>query len=665
MKSKANKSKTSGQSRNAIPSSLRSRIAETNIFQGGAPSQRLYPVLEDTSTPNTSTSTSPPPPQRPKPRHSEPAAPASVKRGCPRKSEPGPGARSKGLEIENVQELFNGEYVQQTLPSERPETHPKSMNGIPLKPHQILGILWMINQENPAKKRFGGILTDDTGLGKTVQSFGLIKYDNDHHSKEVSGKRTVVVVPNVGLADQWKEEAEKFDPGSKVYVYHGSRRTKKPSVLQEYAIVVTTYGTLRSEWSKREEQSATGVYPLFDILWRRVILDEAHAIRNPDTKAAKSCCALRSQYRWCLSATPLQNTIYDLRSLFTFLKREKYGDPAWFKREIGEPIASAKHGNFDIDAVKEAFQLLHFGLGETFLRRTKDGMTDGKKNLDIPAYELHAYECDLSPLERQIYVALQDKYIELVERYKLSLVYILALMLRLRQVCLHPKLLLKNYEEESINEEVEGHEAESKGEFGIKTCEICHAPLPTIRENRKAHRQACRATEGLLEPYLRSSHLLSSERINTIISILEHVPPGEKTIIFSSFTSMLDVLQKFLAGFNYTRYDGAMSKSTQDDALEAVKKDPSMTVILMSLKAGGVGLNLTECNHVILADTWWNPAVELQAIGRVHRIGQTRQVHVYRLVAKDTIETRILQLQEHKSKLAKAALEGAGFDEAR
>ncbi|KAL0563722.1 hypothetical protein V5O48_018343 [Marasmius crinis-equi] len=128
---------------------------------------------------------------------------------------------------------------------------------------------------------------------------------------------------------------------------------------------------------------------------------------------------------------------------------------------------------------------------------------------------------------------------------------------------------------------------------------------------------------------------------------------------------MLDVLQKFLVGFNYTRYDGAMNKSERDRALEAVKKDPSVTVILMSLKAGGVGLNLAECNHVILADIWWNPAVEEQAIGRVHRIGQTRQVHVYRLVAKDTIETRILQLQEHKRKLAKAALEGSRLDEAQ
>ncbi|KAL0068255.1 hypothetical protein AAF712_004640 [Marasmius tenuissimus] len=599
----------------------------------------------------------PTPPRLARPRHSEPPPTipgtpkpsSSAKRG-PRQSEPG---RTKPEPIEEEHIDYRGEYNHQAPPKGRLKGIPESLNGHPLIAHQQPGVGFMVNQENPGKNRFGGILGDDTGLGKTVQSCALIQYDHDNHAEEIVGHPTLVVLPNVGLALQWSSELARFIPQMTVFLHHGPKKAEDSEVLQEYDIVLTTYTTLRNEWNLREVQAAT---------------DEAHTIRNPSTKGAKACYALDAEFRWCLSATALQNSVYDLMSLFTFLRRQQHGDPGWFKRNIGEPIDKTKK---DPDAyshkdVRDAFKLLYFGLDETFLRRRKDGMTNGKRNLDIPDYIVHAYDCELSPLERQIYIALEQKYSELVQKYKVTLAYILVLMLRLRQVCLHPKLLLRNYEEKGSEEEDEEDEKfDYQDQFGDEICGICHSRLPTNATNAKAHKQACKATVGLLEPYLISDSPISSSRVDMILRILRKIGDmGEKTIVFSTFTSMLDILECFMEGFKYVRYDGKMKTPEREKALKAIQKDPSVTIILMSLKAAGVGLNLAECNHVILADIWWNPAVEEQAIGRAHRMGQTRQVHIHRLIAKDTIETRILELQERKRKLAKAALDNSDLDDA-
>ncbi|KAF9260991.1 hypothetical protein L218DRAFT_906160 [Marasmius fiardii PR-910] len=675
-------SQTAQKSRSNNSPSTPSRRGQSGPFQtgniGSRPSSNpLDSISEDPSSRSgTSDSNFRPPPtqRRTKARVSEipttpgniwddtkdaqaPPRPSAAKRR-PRYSEPtrptsdplGP-SKSKQTANGKLANLFNGAF----LPlSDGVKPPVNSVGGFELAPHQKVGVAWMISQENPSKDKRGGILADDTGLGKTVQSCALIKHDLDHNPTKNYRKPTLVIVPNHGLGSQWESELdEKFLPDVRVFLHHGTNKAKSVERLLRCGVVLTTYATLRNEWSEIQSSGRKpGKVYLHNILWRRVILDEAHTIRTPSTKGARACCDLNADFRWCLSATPLQNDSTDLHSIFVFLQYgpETFANPNWYRKNISQSLKTGS--NFE-----EALRLLHAGLAQTFLRRRKDGMTNGKKNLDLPDYQLHHFDCDLSPRERNIYIALQNKFEALLKRYDLSISFVLVLLLRLRQVCLHPRLLLKDYKEPSGNDSDEGEEEDEDGEeYSDDICQHCGSRLPV--NDPKVHLVACKTTVQTLEPYLHSgSEQLGSERIHDVIALLRQIPAGEKTIVFSSFTSFFDILERFMGEFRYTRYDGAMKTFQRESALKSIKKDPSCNVILVSLKAGGVGLNIAECNHIILADIWWNPAVEEQAIGRVHRMGQTRQVHVYRLVMKDSIETRILELQVRKRQLAKAALD--------
>jgi superfamily II DNA or RNA helicase len=415
---------------------------------------------------------------------------------------------------------------------------------------------------------FGGCLADDMGLGKTVQVLALLEA-----RRGASKKPSLVVVPK-SLVFNWKQEAARFTPALRLLDHTGTDRSREADRLEGVDVVLTTYGTLR-----RDVLLFRGV--AFDY----VVLDEAQAIKNHGTEAAKAARLLKADHRLALSGTPVENHLGELQSLFDFLNPGLLGRTPLLKKAS--------------DSADQVRGVLGPALRPFILRRTK-----GQVAADLPPKLEQTILCDLPAEQRALCDELRDHYrrvlLPRVERDGLqrSQMHVLEALLRLRQAACHPGLL----------------DPKRAGEPSGKLDEL----LPRLLEVREE---------------------------------------GHKALVFSQFTSFLALVRTRLdaAGVVYEYLDG----KTRDRAarVRRFQEDPDCGVFLVSLKAGGVGLNLTAAEYVFLLDPWWNPAVEAQAIDRTHRIGQSRRVFAYRLIARGTVEEKVLALQEGKRKLADAILE--------
>ncbi|KAK3342470.1 SNF2 family N-terminal domain-containing protein [Neurospora tetraspora] len=346
--------------------------------------------------------------------------------------------------------------------------------AVPLLPHQVEGVRWMINRELGPLKRGrvpkGGLLADDMGLGKTLQSISLIIGNRKPasssalgwkvHFKDIS-KATLVVAP-LALIRQWEAELKDRvmpDLNIKVCVHHGPKRSTTPSELTKYDVVITTYQILVSEHDKSHPDPNKGAQAgCFGVHWFRVILDEAHSIKNRNTKAAKACCALRSEYRWCLTGTPMQNNLDELQSLIHFLRIAPYDNLAEWRAQIDAPM---KQGKGHI-----AIQRLHSILRCFMKRRTKEVLTEkgalvagGKEALakaeekgekapeaafKVTERKVVTIETEFSPAEKAFYKALEERADQSLEKMMkgrtVNYANALVLLLRLRQACNHPRL---------------------------------------------------------------------------------------------------------------------------------------------------------------------------------------------------------------------------------
>ncbi|EGR44467.1 uncharacterized protein TRIREDRAFT_52539 [Trichoderma reesei QM6a] len=334
---------------------------------------------------------------------------------------------------------------------------------VQLLPHQVEGVNWMRGRElGPVKKGTvpkGGLLADDMGLGKTLQSIALIllnqkpRKDEPGWKKHYSGidKTTLVVAP-LALIRQWESELnERVDKaqGLKVLVHHGPQRTKDSKDLKQYDVVITTYQILVSEHGKSQGDDQMGC---FGFHWWRLILDEAHTIKNRNAKATKACYALRSEYRWCLSGTPMQNNLEELQSLVRFLRIRPYDDIKAWKEQIELPMKGGK-GHI-------ALRRLHSFLRCFMKRRTKEilkvdgaltpgGVPSGEGAAPIGGFrhtnrKVVTVATELSPAERKFYQKLEaraDQSMTRMMKEKISYANAFTLLLRLRQACNHPKLL--------------------------------------------------------------------------------------------------------------------------------------------------------------------------------------------------------------------------------
>jgi superfamily II DNA or RNA helicase len=430
---------------------------------------------------------------------------------------------------------------------------PGSFRG-ELRHYQKRGVDWLVHLR---RQGLGALLADDMGLGKTVQALAVLQ------------GRSLVVAPTSVLKN-WVSEASRFRPELSVCLYHGRDRALDPSA----DLTITSHALLRLD-----DSALTGVS------WDTVVLDEAQAVRNPDTDLARAASALRARFRVSLTGTPVENRLVDLWSQFHFLNRGFLGRLPDFEERYVRPI---ERGD------REPLLRLQERIRPYFLRRLKSEVAP-----ELPPRTETTLRAELTGEERDLYEAMKlaarRDVLDKLET-KGSVLAALEALLRLRQAACHPAL-------------VPGRSAE---------------------------------TSSKTELLLGSLETAAAE--------------GHKSLVFSQWTSMLDLLEPKLeaSGHRFVRLDGA----TRDrgEVVERFQSDPEVSVFLVSLKAGGTGLNLTAADHVFLFDPWWNPAVEQQAFDRAHRIGQEKPVFVYRLVAADTVEERILDLQREKRELAQMSL---------
>lgn len=448
-----------------------------------------------------------------------------------------------------------------------------------LRPYQVAGYQWLSYLNDVG---WGGILADDMGLGKTVQALSMLEY-----YKSANGSLKSIVVCPTTLIYNWQNEVLKFTPTLTYHIHHGSARSRSAEELQEHDIIITTYGTLRSD-----------IQLLLKIYFDYVILDESQAIKNPASKVTRAASLLSAKNRLCMSGTPLQNNTFDIFAQMNFLNPGLLGSMEFFRNEFATPID--KFGEQD---QKDHLRKLLYPF---ILRRTKEQVAK-----DLPEKTETILFCEMEKEQRKIYDAYRNSYRDKIlgtidqqgiERSQLT---ILQGLMKLRQICDSPAIL--NEEEKYPN-------------HSIKLDELARE----ISENIGYH----------------------------------------KALIFSQFLGMLALIKEKLKEQNipFEYFDGSTSAIDREKAIQSFQINDDKRVFLISLKAGGVGLNLTAADYVYIVDPWWNPAVEQQAIDRTHRIGQTKNIFAYRMICIDTIEDKILQLQEKKKVLAKELIaDDAGF----
>lgn len=447
----------------------------------------------------------------------------------------------------------------------QPREIPKGFVG-ELRPYQKAGYDWLYFLHDYA---YGGCLADDMGLGKTIQA--LVFFQSLHENGHPTAA-SLLVVPK-SLLINWQREAARFTPELHFYEYFRNDRVKDASLFNKYDLVITTYGVMLRD-----------IEFLRKYRFHYVLLDESQAIKNPLAQSAKAARLLNADHRLVLTGTPVENSTYELWSQFAFLNPGLLGNIEYFKEEFGAPIE--KRGE------EKPAQFLRKLVFPFILRRTKDQVAP-----ELPPRTERLLFSDMEPAQRKLYNRTRDYYrsmlVGMIEQEGMNdaRMRILEGLLRLRQICNHPKLIDSQFHGES------------------------------------------------------AKFILLFETLETLLC------EGHKALVFSQFVEMLKLVRREmdLRQIQYTYLDG--QTRNRQERVDTFQADANIPFFLISLRAGGVGLNLTAADYVIHIDPWWNPAVEMQAADRTHRIGQVKPVFVYKLIVRDSVEEKILQLQDRKKNL--------------
>jgi SNF2 family DNA or RNA helicase len=436
-----------------------------------------------------------------------------------------------------------------------------------LRPYQETGYQWLKTLDEIG---WGGILADDMGLGKTVQVISLL---TEVHKD--SALPSLVVVPR-SLIFNWCNELDKFSPELKYLIHYGTDRRVSQEKFNEYDVIITTYTLI-----------ANDIRDLSDVKFNYIILDESQAIKNTTSQRYRSVCLLRSNNKFCMTGTPIENNTFELFAQMNFVNPGMLGSQKSFKDLYANPI--------DANGDEEAARMLKKIINPFLLRRTKEVVAK-----DLPDKTETVIYCEMGKNQRRIYNEVKAQIREDLkgkvakDGINKSKMKILEGLLRLRQICNSPVLVKDDLH-------------------------------PSQRESIK---------------------------IDTLVEQLTDELNNHNALVFSQFTSMLDLIRKELdkKGIKYSYLDGSTRK--RKEVVQEFDENDEIKIFLISLKAGNTGLNLVKADYVYIVDPWWNPAVEAQAIDRTHRIGQDKNIFAYKLVCKNTIEEKILKLQAKKKKIA-------------
>ncbi|KAK0213994.1 SNF2 family N-terminal domain-containing protein [Armillaria fumosa] len=570
---------------------------------------------------------------------------------------PPPSRRTQAKKTEPaVQSIpIPAEWIKHTKPL-RPDF------SIDLRRHQEISRVWMKQCET---EYGGGILADDMGFGKTLQVLVMI-IDNMMDPKAAYKGPTLVVCP-ASVMLVWELECFRIsgDKELNYYLYHGSKREQDPNKLKAYDVVITSYDTLGSEYSKLcktegkgkgkkyiiADTAKTGPYAVH---WNRLVMDEAQMVHNNETRRYLSCYELSCGYVWAVTGTPVQNKLQDIYSLLSLLPPSQ--------KAQAPPLPPGLACGVELPpAFKED---LHAYLYKVMLRRTKK---DRYLWVKLPPIKVTTVECLFSDAEQRLYNAVEQRKGNFMiwGKYVQAITCPLTMLLRLMQACTHPGTFCKDHIDEKDEEKDDDGALVDGVQDHINPADVKELVGDDVYETsrRETLRSHIRSKPEVLdippiEPY--------PTKVVEMIKILRMIRQRsrqtgvkEKTIVFSRWTGVLDRLTSILDRYHFksVMYDGRMNKAAKDLAIQDITvAESDIDVMLVSLMAGGTGLNLVACNNVIFMDLWWNPAVEEQAFNRVHRIGQTKPVEVYKLVVPNTIEDKVLQMQAKKTQLANDVL---------
>ena len=625
----------------------------------------------------------------------------------------------------------------------------------------------------------GGILADMMGLGKTLSILSLIASNLDTSAQEwaklrpeiladdrdlaptkkgkaalpridqaplIRNCKTTLLVSPLSTITNWEDQIKQHVKPNTLsyYIYHGSGRTKDVNKLAEYDLVITTYGSVASEFANRSKKKG-GIYPLEELNWFRIVLDEAHMIREQSTQQSKAICRLQASRRWAVTGTPVQNRLEDLGALMTFLRVKPFDEKGGFAQYIMAPFKMCD---------PEILPKLRLLVDSITLRRLKD-------RIDLPPRHDQLVKLEFSAAERQVYEIFAKNAADRVkvitnQREKSlggkSYVHVLQSILRLRLICAHGEDLLCDedleimkgvnaasaIELDSDDEDDNRPALSAKQAYDMYTlmvetnadiCSFCNGKVGVAANNIEADEEPKDKTIGHMTPCFHilcpgcfegykmqmeqraqgrpmascvicSQHIklsyfplkpnsmeetgpkvkvkkesrgkdkyhgphtktkaLIADLLNSKMeSEILHGEAPIKSVVFSGWTAHLDLIQIALEEnhIKYCRLDGKMSRAQRGAAMDAFREDPSILVILVSITAGGLGLNLTAANKVYVMEPQYNPAAEAQAVDRVHRLGQKREVVTTRYIMSDSFEEKMLELQEKKKKLASISMD--------
>ncbi|EFN62976.1 Transcription termination factor 2 [Camponotus floridanus] len=613
--------------------------------------------------------------------------------------------RELALTVERLQDL-HGSLV--ARPSEKEKAEDPRGLRIPLMPHQKHALAWLLWREQ--QRPPGGVLADDMGLGKTLTMISLIMTtlaqkdsideSDDDDSKWINDRKslyhkggTLVVCP-ASLLHQWDNEVRNRCKHGllSVEIYHGSKRESIPKRLSKNDIVITTYNILSRE---RKTQST-----LYKIHWERVILDEAHIVRNHKSQASLAVCELKANKRWALTGTPIQNKALDLYSILKFLNCSPFNDLRVWKRWVDNKNAAG-------------YQRLAMVMKTLMLRRTKQELMKKGDVEDLPdksieemmvkldpqeqlvyekiliysrtlfaqflaqraekahMFDLHGGKYDvptylLSPTKETQFSKAQDKLLAMHADVKTH--EILVLLLRLRQMCCHPALIHAMLDQDDVKHSGIMNAENVDPKLLSRVSNISLSGIDKEEEDVDIDKRIVGNLLTIENPVFDDDRISSKMRImlNMVEKILQN--SEDKLIIVSQWTTLLNVIASHLPSIKdatFSKFTGNVAIKDRQNVVNSFNSQKSgPRILLLSLTAGGVGLNLVGGNHLLLFDIHWNPQLETQAQDRIYRFGQKKNVYIYKFICVDTIEERVKALQEQKLEIARNVLSGDRNDTA-
>ncbi|KAI0462311.1 hypothetical protein LJB42_004399 [Komagataella kurtzmanii] len=544
------------------------------------------------------------------------------------------------------------EFIQQMMdPTKiKPFELPVSINAT-LRKYQQEGVNWLAFLN---KYHLHGILCDDMGLGKTLQTICIVASDHYLRQEEFAKSQNAnfrkipsLIVCPPSLTGHWEQEFKQYAAFMTILVYTGSpsNRSSLRGKLGDVDVIITSYDVARNDLEHLVKHD-----------FNYCVLDEGHIIKNSNTKLTKSVKKFRAEHRLILSGTPIQNNVLELWSLFDFLMPGFLGTEKIFQEKFAKPIAvsrNSKTSSKEQEAGALALESLHKQVLPFMLRRLKEDVLS-----DLPPKIIQDYYCQLSDLQRQLYRDFAKKQKGTVEaevkdanEKKESKQHIFQALQYMRKLCNHPALVVTPKHPQYAD--VQAYLRDSKMDIR----DIRHAPklvsLKTLLLECGIGSNDENSEEGFGSSLKRQQQQL--------VTGSEGVISQHRALIFCQLKDMLDMvendlLRKHMPSVTYMRLDGSTDPHSRQSIVRKFNEDPSIDLLLLTTKVGGLGLNLTGADTVIFVEHDWNPMNDLQAMDRAHRLGQKKVVNVYRLITQNTLEERIMGLQKFKMNIASSVV---------